>query len=46
MAAMQIVNLALGFMLITIEPLKCLLIVIRPMPSIKALKSCSVYSVV
>jgi len=37
MAAMQIVNFALGLMLITNEPLKCLLIFICPMPHTKAL---------
>jgi len=37
MAAVRIVNLALGLMLISTETLKCLLIFICPMPHIRAL---------
>lgn len=37
MAAMQIVDLAVGLKLLTNEWLKCLLIFICPMPHIKAL---------
>jgi hypothetical protein len=43
MVVVEIVNFALGLLLVTTELLKCLLVLICSMPHIKALKSCFFY---